>query len=38
MIAGIVLAGHATLAMRNVKHFEVIAKWVLNPWECKNRQ
>jgi len=33
MIAGIVLANHATLATRNVKHFEHIAKWVVNPWE-----
>lgn len=32
MIAGIVLANHATLATRNVKHFEDIAKWVVNPW------
>jgi predicted nucleic acid-binding protein len=28
-----VLANHATLATRNVKHFEDIAKWVVNPWE-----
>lgn len=33
MIAGIVLASHATLATRNVKHFEDIAKSVVNPWE-----
>ena len=32
MIAGIVLANHATLATRNVKHFEDIAKFVVNPW------
>jgi predicted nucleic acid-binding protein len=32
MLAGIVLANHATLATRNVKHFEEIAKWVVNPW------
>ena len=32
MIAGIVLASRATLATRNVKHFEDIAKWVVNPW------
>jgi predicted nucleic acid-binding protein len=32
MIAGVVLANHATLATRNVKHFEDIAKSVLNPW------
>jgi toxin FitB len=34
MIAGIVLANHATLATRNVKHFEDIAKAVVNPWEA----
>lgn len=34
MIAGIVLANHATLATRNVKHFEDIAKWVVNPWDA----
>lgn len=33
MIAGIVLANHATLATRNVKHFEDIAKLVVNPWD-----
>jgi len=33
MIAGIVLASHATLATRNVKHFEDIASSVVNPWE-----
>jgi predicted nucleic acid-binding protein len=32
MIAGIVLANHATLATRNEKHFEEIAKFVVNPW------
>jgi toxin FitB len=34
MIAGIVLATHATLATRNVKHFEDIASSVVNPWEA----
>ena len=34
MIAGIVLASHATLATRNVKHFDDIAKSVVNPWEA----
>ena len=34
MIAGIVLASHATLATRNVKHFEDIARSVVNPWEA----
>jgi hypothetical protein len=33
MLAGIVLASHATLATRNTKHFEDIAKSVVNPWE-----
>jgi hypothetical protein len=33
MIAGIVLASHATLATRNTKHFDDIAKSVVNPWE-----
>jgi predicted nucleic acid-binding protein len=32
MIAGIVLASHATLATRNVRHFDDIAKSVVNPW------
>jgi predicted nucleic acid-binding protein len=32
MIAGIVLASHAKLATRNVKHFEEIASSVVNPW------
>jgi predicted nucleic acid-binding protein len=33
MIAGIVLASHAKLATRNVKHFEEIASSLVNPWE-----
>jgi toxin FitB len=33
MIAGIVLASRATLATRNAKHFEDIAKSVVNPWQ-----
>jgi predicted nucleic acid-binding protein len=33
MIAGIVLASHATLATRNVKHFDDIAASVVNPWD-----
>ena len=32
MIAGIVVASHAKLATRNVKHFEDIAASVVNPW------
>jgi hypothetical protein len=32
MIAGIVLANHATLATRNVKHFSDIAGSVVDPW------
>jgi toxin FitB len=33
MIAGIVVASHAILATHNTKHFEDIAKSVVNPWE-----
>ena len=33
MIAGIVIASHATLATRNVKHFSDIASSVVNPWD-----
>lgn len=33
MIAGIALASHATLATRNVKHFEDLSITVVNPWE-----
>ena len=33
MIAGIVLASHAKLATRNVKHFAEIASSLVNPWE-----
>lgn len=32
MIAGIVLAHHATLATRNVTHFEDLSFPVINPW------
>jgi hypothetical protein len=32
MIAGIVLAHHATLATRNVTHFEDLSVAVINPW------
>lgn len=32
MIAGIVLARHATLATRNVVHFEDLSVPVVNPW------
>jgi len=32
MIAGIVLAHHATLATRNTAHFEDLAVPVINPW------
>ena len=32
MIAGIVLAQHATLATRNTAHFEDISVPVINPW------
>lgn len=33
MIAGIVLAHHATLATRNVSHFADLTVPVVNPWE-----
>ncbi len=33
MIAGIALASHATVATRNVKHFEDLSITVVNPWE-----
>jgi predicted nucleic acid-binding protein len=33
MIAGIVLASHATLATRNIKHFDDVAKSIVNPWK-----
>ncbi len=32
MIAGIVLACHASLATRNVRHFEDLSVPVVNPW------
>ncbi|MGA7697448.1 MAG: type II toxin-antitoxin system VapC family toxin [Candidatus Sulfotelmatobacter sp.] len=32
MIAGIVLARHATLATRNVAHFDDLSAPVVNPW------
>lgn len=32
MIAGIVLAHHATLATRNTTHFEDVSVPVINPW------
>jgi toxin FitB len=32
MIAGIVLANHATLATRNVRHFTDLSVPVVNPW------
>jgi toxin FitB len=35
MIAGIVLANHATLATCNVRHFDDIARSVVNPWESR---
>src|SRR5271165_234222 len=36
MIAGIVLAHHASLATRNVTHFADISAKVVNPWEGEN--
>jgi predicted nucleic acid-binding protein len=32
MIAGIVLACHATLATRNASHFDDLSIPVINPW------
>ena len=32
MIAGIVLACHATLATRNISHFDDLSVPVINPW------
>jgi len=32
MIAGIVLAQHATLATRNTKHFQDMSVPIINPW------
>ena len=32
MIAGIVLASHATLATRNTSHFEDLSVPIVNPW------
>jgi predicted nucleic acid-binding protein len=32
MIAGIAIANHATVATRNVRHFEDLACPVVNPW------
>jgi toxin FitB len=34
MIAGIVLARHATLATRNTSHFDGISASVVNPWSA----
>jgi toxin FitB len=34
MIAGIALARHATLATRNISHFEGLTIPVVNPWEA----
>jgi len=35
MIAGIVLARHATLATRNVEHFDDLSAPVVNPWAAR---
>jgi predicted nucleic acid-binding protein len=32
MLAGIVLKSHATLATRNVSHFDDLAVNIVNPW------
>jgi predicted nucleic acid-binding protein len=36
-IAGIALARHATLATRNVRHFQDLKVPVVNPWEAQDR-
>jgi len=36
-IAGIALARHATLATRNVRHFQNLKVPVVNPWEAQDR-
>ncbi len=36
MIAGIALACHASIATRNVSHFEELSVPVVNPWENKS--
>jgi predicted nucleic acid-binding protein len=36
MIAGIALACHATLATRNVPHFEDLSVTVVNPWAIRS--
>jgi predicted nucleic acid-binding protein len=37
MIAGIVIASHATLATHNVRHFSDLPVPVVNPWEAKGQ-
>lgn len=37
MIAGIVLANHATLATRNIAHFDDISAPLIDPWTSKTR-
>jgi hypothetical protein len=37
-IAGIALARHATLATRNVRHFQDLKVPVVNPWEAEGRK
>ncbi|HZD48072.1 MAG TPA: type II toxin-antitoxin system VapC family toxin [Silvibacterium sp.] len=34
MIAGIALASHATIATRNMKHFDDLSATIVNPWEA----
>ncbi len=35
MIAGIVLANHATLATRNVSHFDDVSATLVDPWAAR---
>jgi hypothetical protein len=37
MIAGIVLASHATLATRNTRHFDDLSVPVVDPWASSKR-
>lgn len=35
MIAGIVLARHATLVTRNISHFDDVSATLINPWDAR---
>ena len=38
MIAGVALAHHATLATRNIRHFDDLSVPVVNPWESAGQK